>query len=42
MLLGVTMDANFGFEQVKAKIGYSLIPLEEGFRKAFRNSEDRL
>jgi NADH dehydrogenase len=40
-ILGVTMDANFSFEQAKVEIGYNPIALEEGFRKAFANPEDR-
>lgn len=41
-ILGVTMDANFSFEQASAEIGYSPVSLEDGFGKSFINSEDQL
>lgn len=34
-ILGVTMDANFSFEEAKKDIGYDPVGVEEGFRKAF-------
>jgi nucleoside-diphosphate-sugar epimerase len=34
-ILGVTMDANFSFEEARRDIGYNPIGIEEGFRKAF-------
>jgi len=40
-ILGVTMDANFTFEQAKKDIGYTPISLYKGYKKSFTNQKDR-
>ena len=41
-ILGVTMDADFSFEEARRDIGYNPVDIEEGFRKAFTNKIERL
>ncbi len=38
-ILGVTMDANFDFEEAAKDIGYHPIGIEEGFKKAYAPKE---
>lgn len=40
-ILGVTMDADFSFEQAKNEIGYNPVSLSIGFKQAFAREEDR-
>jgi nucleoside-diphosphate-sugar epimerase len=41
-ILGVTMDANFSFEEARRDIGYNPVGVEEGLRKAFADKRERL
>jgi len=40
-ILGVTMDANFSFEEAKQDIGYNPINLYEGYEKSFTDPKNK-